>query len=344
MEPVSPACGLGSPGYILIQDMKVATMLVDLCSSLPEGSRRIAIDCEWHPYSQKLGLIQLHALGSTFLVDPLSLNKSILARLFTLPDILWVAHGFHNDARILLPAIGCLPHKIFDTAVGSAVLRLTPGKRDASLSDVILHYCDVKLRKDPKMTRSKWTRRPLTKQQLDYAADDVKWLLEAGRLMQIDLDRTGRSAWMEEDCAALLGRAMHKTNPPKPQSKWPPARRRVWQFLKPTLTSIAEVAGLHPQVLLESRCYDRFISCYMEKVRQGASIDILQSTLSALEKDLGLWRFQLVSEKLMVLLPEVRDAMHQHDLEKQTQMMANRTQKHGEADEQSEPVACAAHP
>ena len=50
---------------------------------------------------------------------------------------------------------------------------------------------------------TKWDRRPLTAQQLEYAGDDARLLLALGEEMEQRLEERGRLEWAREECRAL---------------------------------------------------------------------------------------------------------------------------------------------
>ena len=50
---------------------------------------------------------------------------------------------------------------------------------------------------------TKWDRRPLTAQQLEYAADDARLLLALGDSIERRLEERGRLDWAREECRAL---------------------------------------------------------------------------------------------------------------------------------------------
>src|SRR3954452_7263977 len=53
-------------------------------------------------------------------------------------------------------------------------------------------------------TRTDWRRRPLTRAQLHYALDDVRYLLPIADQLGAELARTGRTAWAEAEFADSL--------------------------------------------------------------------------------------------------------------------------------------------
>ncbi|HXZ85811.1 MAG TPA: HRDC domain-containing protein, partial [Myxococcota bacterium] len=52
-------------------------------------------------------------------------------------------------------------------------------------------------------TRTDWSRRPLSAAQIEYALDDVRYLLPLAERLEEQLERLGRRAWLAEELAAL---------------------------------------------------------------------------------------------------------------------------------------------
>ena len=53
-------------------------------------------------------------------------------------------------------------------------------------------------------TRSDWSKRPLHPKQLNYAIEDVAYLMELGKSLKKKLKLKGRLEWSEEDCKRML--------------------------------------------------------------------------------------------------------------------------------------------
>jgi ribonuclease D len=88
---------------------------------------------------------------------------------------------------------------VFDTQIATALLNEGVGISYQSL---------VKLRfgiELPKAeTRSDWLQRPLTSEQLEYAALDVAYLLQCWQAQRAALQEQGRIEWLREDSARQL--------------------------------------------------------------------------------------------------------------------------------------------
>jgi len=78
-------------------------------------------------------------------------------------------------------------------------------------ASLIKELFDVEIEKTH--TRANWSKRPLSNAFLDYAAEDVEYLLPAYEALAEQLDKKGRLAWAEEDSALLLNPALYDINP-----------------------------------------------------------------------------------------------------------------------------------
>src|SRR5207253_3996496 len=53
-----------------------------------------------------------------------------------------------------------------------------------------------------------WRKRPLTERQLDYASDDVRYLLQLRERLLKDAEKRGRAGWIEAECQRLVERVV----------------------------------------------------------------------------------------------------------------------------------------
>jgi len=166
------------------------------------GSAELALDTEGdslHHYPERLALVQLaSASGDVWLVDPLALDDlSALARIFAGPGITTVLHAGDNDLTHLKRRYDFRFVSLFDTAVAARFL----GAPALGLDVLLERYLGARL--PPSRQKDDWSARPLTAAQLEYAAADVTHLLELKVRLVAELERCGRLAWVEEECAAL---------------------------------------------------------------------------------------------------------------------------------------------
>ena len=122
-----------------------------------------------------------------------------------------VLHAADQDLEVLLHACGQAPSRIFDTQLAGGFL----GWSQPSLVNLLRDRLAVRLPKGDRLTD--WLRRPLTAKQLEYAAADVEHLLRLQDDLADELERRGRTSWLEEECEELQRRV---TRERRPEDAW----------------------------------------------------------------------------------------------------------------------------
>jgi ribonuclease D len=150
----------------------------------------IALDTEYDSFRyfrERLCLLQIQAGERTWLIDPLAedLDLSFLGDVLIDPDILKIFHAGDNDIRILKRDYAFAFRNIFDTHRAASLL----GFRQLALTTLLEIHLGVKLEK--KMQRSRWDIRPLSEEQLDYAALDTAHLPGLYRTLDAELLEKG---------------------------------------------------------------------------------------------------------------------------------------------------------
>ncbi len=170
------------------------------CRNL-SNCRRIAVDLEadsLYHFQEKVCLIQLAANGSNYVVDPLAIpDLSPLAPLFADKDILKIFHGSDYDIRSLYRDFGIEIHSLFDTELASRFL----GVSSSGLDAVVREHLGISL--DKKYQKKDWSKRPLPPEMIDYAAQDVMFLLPIANRLIDELKRKNRFEWVTEECEIL---------------------------------------------------------------------------------------------------------------------------------------------
>ena len=137
----------------------------------------IAVDTEYDSFRyfrEILCLLQIRAGNTTYLFDPLGpLDFAPLGAVFADPGIVKVLHAGDNDIRILRRDYGFEFKNLFDTSRAASIL----GCRFLSLVALIHQYLGVAFEKQKKLQRSQWENRPLTEEQIEYAAWDTFYLI-----------------------------------------------------------------------------------------------------------------------------------------------------------------------
>jgi len=148
-----------------------------------------------------LCLLQLHAEGQTHLVDAQALGDiSELAVALGRPGVTWVLHGAHQDIPLLTRALRLsAPPTLFDTQIAWGLTSPEP-----STSFSYLTYRILGTRHSKQHQTDDWTRRPLSKSQLSYAAEDVNTLPAMHTFILRRIVELGRERAVHDACYDLL--------------------------------------------------------------------------------------------------------------------------------------------
>lgn len=167
------------------------------------STREIAVDTEgasFHRFIDRIYLLQLSTREVSAIIDPLAVGAPAgLGALLESPEVEVVFHDADYDLRLLHQDYGWHVTHIFDTRIAAQLL----GIRSFGLAALLDRYFGVKL--DKKHQRADWSMRPLTRDMLDYAAQDTRYLLELRDRMRAELEAAGRWAWAEEEFLRLEG-------------------------------------------------------------------------------------------------------------------------------------------
>ena len=190
---------------------QLVTEISELKDVVSEASThdRYAIDTEFHrerTYFPQVALIQLTVGSEIWLIDPLEVDPDPLAELLS-GDGLCVVHAGIQDLEVLELACGTVPRRLLDTQIAAGFLGVSTG----SLSSLVDRFLGVDLPKGDRLTD--WLRRPLTDDQLRYAASDVEFLLPLVDNLWAELADRSRTEWVEEECALLLARPRNRRPP-----------------------------------------------------------------------------------------------------------------------------------
>ncbi|MFP7697176.1 ribonuclease D [Trueperella sp. LYQ143] len=186
---------------------------------LAAGTGPIAVDTERAMgirYSARAYLIQLRRPGAgTFLIDPVGIED----RLVGLAEVMkteWILHAADQDLSCL-HELGLFPEKVFDTAMAAKLL----GREHISLQALGVELLQLKLAKEH--ATADWSQRPLSAEELNYAALDVELLHELRDILTQQLHEAGRFTWFEEECEEI------RTRKPTPSAAqpWRKAARRT---------------------------------------------------------------------------------------------------------------------
>jgi ribonuclease D len=196
-----------------IQFVDTPETLDQLCQKIAQEPW-VALDTEFlreKTYYPKFCLLQIATLEWVACIDPIALPS--LEPLFDVlyrQDIVKVLHSCQQDIEIFYQLTGKIPEPIFDTQLAAPVLGIQDNPGYAML---VSSFLNVNL--DKAHTRTDWSIRPLTEEQLQYAADDVIYLAQIYQIMLKKLSDLGRSDWLQDDFSRLMNQDLYELPPEK---------------------------------------------------------------------------------------------------------------------------------
>jgi ribonuclease D len=170
--------------------------------------QQLAVDTEFvreSTYRAQLCLMQVTDGERVVCLDMLALNgPGPFAELLLDPAVRKVFHSARQDLEVLNEHLGRVPGPIWDTQIAAAMLGYPDQVGYTQLTGAEL---GVTLPKDH--ARTDWSRRPLSDEQLRYAAADVLWLLPLAAQLEGELQQLGRGEWAAAESAALCDPALY---------------------------------------------------------------------------------------------------------------------------------------
>ncbi len=193
----------------------------------------IALDTEFmreRTYRAELCLVQIADAHGALCVDPLAVpDLSALHAVFSGPTIK-VLHACRQDIEVLLPTAGFVT-PVFDTQIAAALVGMPA---QIGYAELVRRVTGRELSKAH--TRADWSRRPLSPEQLDYALDDVRYLLPVRDHLLQELTQLGRLPWLEQELAGLRNPGDYAVDP---EAAW--LRVRSLKGLDPDRARLAQM-------------------------------------------------------------------------------------------------------
>ena len=160
-----------------------------------KDSGSIAIDTEadsLYHYYHKVCLIQITLGGQNYIVDPLS-DMDLSGFLKLLEKKPLILHDAGYDLRMMQSSFNfSAKGKVFDTMAAAQLL----GHEKFGLGSLVKKYFGIEMPKGGQ--KSNWSKRPLSKKQLEYASEDTFYLHKLADIFSEELEKLGRMEWHDE--------------------------------------------------------------------------------------------------------------------------------------------------
>lgn len=211
----------------------------DASAILDEYATRdvIAVDTEFMRTVTFLpvpAVVQIGDGEKQFLLAAEAVEKAQAAEFFRAfqEDAIIVAHAAREDMEVFECVSGIGRVNVFDTQIAAGFAGLEP---TLSLQRIVQQLLDIELSKTE--SRTDWLQRPLTSEQIDYAAADIAYLIDVYHELKQRLQENGRLAWALEDCQKRL-----HVEIPEPEDYYL-SYNNVWQLNNHQLAKFKQVVA-----------------------------------------------------------------------------------------------------
>jgi ribonuclease D len=209
--------------------------LEKLCTQL-RSSRRLGLDTEFvgeDSFVPKLELIQVatHDIAAVIDFPAVQANGSLDSfwELICDPHVEKIVHAGRQDLDLFALHAGQIPKPFFDTQIAAAMLGFGA---QVAYANLVQRIHGTKLAKAHTFTN--WSARPLSTDQIAYAAEDVQFLLPLHTHLEKRLHALGRAEWVREEFSRLETAVAEKSKDPLDRYQ----RIRGWDSLKPKQAAV----------------------------------------------------------------------------------------------------------
>jgi ribonuclease D len=169
-----------------------------LCASV-DAAEIIGFDTEFvseDTFHPELCLVQVVTPDALAVIDPQAVDIRPFWQSLAKGGRTTVLHAGREELSFMLRAVGAAPQRIFDVQLAAG---FCTNEFPASYGSVVGKFLGRQPMKGEQ--RTDWRRRPLTDAQINYALEDVRYLLPLYERLTDMLKRRKRLEWFEQELA-----------------------------------------------------------------------------------------------------------------------------------------------
>ncbi|MBA31935.1 MAG: hypothetical protein CL748_05385 [Chloroflexi bacterium] len=171
--------------------------------------------------------IQLHARENSILIDTLSnnINLDFIKKILSNKKITKIFHAHTQDLEILNNLFNIKISNIFDTQIAASFLGYD---EQISYQKLVEKVLGIEL--DKKERISDWSRRPLSKKQIKYALNDVKFLYKLYEPLSNNLSKNNKIHWMKEEMEFCVNNTFGKFGKNTHNDEYSVLYKKIYNF------------------------------------------------------------------------------------------------------------------
>jgi ribonuclease D len=187
--------------------------LADLCGRLSRADR-IGMDTEFvseDTFRPELCLIQVATESDLAVIDPYRCGDlTSFWNMLADGGHVTIVHAAREELNFALNACHRPPANLFDTQLAAG---FCSSEYPSSYGSVVTRFVNARPAKGEQ--RTDWRRRPLTEEQIDYALEDVRYLLPLYDSLQRKLKKLNRLDWLAEEMERWLSEVQDSRDRPR---------------------------------------------------------------------------------------------------------------------------------
>lgn len=176
--------------------------LADFCRRLADADR-IGIDTEFvseDTFRPELCLVQVATRNELAVIDPYRAGDlTAFWKLLAAGKHCTIVHAAREEVNFALTACGQPPANLFDTQLAAG---FCSAEYPASYGSVVAKFLSARPSKGEQ--RTDWRRRPLSSEQIEYALEDVRYLLPLQETLSRKLKHLHRLEWLADELQRWL--------------------------------------------------------------------------------------------------------------------------------------------
>ncbi len=238
------------------------------------GEKILGVDTEFdwrNTYYPNLCLIQISTKKKIFLFDCLRLDSLFkLNFIFENEDIIKVFHSIRSDVTVLYSSLNTKVSNCFDIQIAEKFFSSGDQK---SYAKIVLKYLSLNI--DKSETNSNWLKRPITESQINYAANDVRFLIKI-YLQQIRILERENSYL---DVKNLIEKEIDLGSQELfiPRLKKMKYRKKIEKDLFMWRENIAKERNVPPSYIFKDKYFKKILKIYDENTLKENIYDILHN-------------------------------------------------------------------
>jgi ribonuclease D len=170
----------------------------------------IGIDTEFvrqKTYYAKLCLVQVATPRSYYLIDPLKVDMLPFSEILASENIIKIFHAPQQDLQIFYHDLGVITKNVFDTQIAARLSNIRP---QISYRELCSRALGLEIIKNQGFRD--WSIRPLPTEMENYAAQDVKYLIQLYFKLRDSLLRTSMSGEFKKIMSEFSSKEFYKSS------------------------------------------------------------------------------------------------------------------------------------